>query len=360
MVEQTEPDATAEQAEPDATAAQAEPLAMTDEQRLAETARQTEADENLEKLKVKWAANLEKLKAKWAARSAENIRLHNLLPPQTRFHFAACHNLYAKVEELIKEGQIDINHRSVDQPNGALQTACLRGHAAVVDLLLLHGAAVEFTDARGLTALHFAVQRSGHKRYERVVKALIAHGADVNKPSASGKQPLHSAVLYAPSAIVKILLDAGADMFASDYNCRNVLHHVVLRRFGSDLVRNKICKMLLEEPMDVHGKLFLLEDYDYSGHDSEASDSEDEEPMFTPRDLAEALGRERIYHLLHIHEALCMNEIRNVKAAKLARVEADKKLNRVAFAMGGHERLGEKSSVMGLGPDVMGMILKLV
>ena len=80
------------------------------------------------------------------------------------------------------------------------------GHAAIVALLIQHGADVNKAGELGDTPLSSA-SCSGHTA---IVNLLLQPGADVNKADKSGYTPLHSASSFAQLESVQILLNSGA------------------------------------------------------------------------------------------------------------------------------------------------------
>jgi len=175
---------------------------------------------------------------------------------------AALEDDLATVERLVNEGA-DINYIDA-QGNFAMFTAAWEGSTKALDLFYSLGAKISFDDANllcnaayngkiasvkwlldkgedanftftktGENALHYTISKTSEidERVE-IVKILIAAGVDVNKKTLAGKStlcfmrdaylkgetPLHRAAAYGNTAIIKMLLDAGADPSAKDAN----------------------------------------------------------------------------------------------------------------------------------------------
>ena len=101
----------------------------------------------------------------------------------------------------------------------ALMCAVYCDNLPVVRLLLHADTNLHMFDGLGFTALHLAAQ---HSRTE-VMKLLLQRGAGANDR--------HEVNLFAPlmrcqeTAPIKLLLDAGADVHATDFHLSNSLHH---------------------------------------------------------------------------------------------------------------------------------------
>ena len=115
-----------------------------------------------------------------------------------------------------------------------LCNAAFNGKLDSVKWLIDKGEDANFTfTSTGENALHYTIcKMSEIDERTEIVKILIASGADVNKKTLAGKTtlcfmrdaylkgetPLHRAAAYANAAIIKMLLDAGAEPSTKDAN----------------------------------------------------------------------------------------------------------------------------------------------
>lgn len=90
-----------------------------------------------------------------------------------------------------------------------LETAVSKGNAAMVRLLLKLGANVNYLDNRKRTPLFYAGN-------VETIKILLEAGADINARDDNDETPLHCAVHNEKIAIVKYLIDNGADIEARE------------------------------------------------------------------------------------------------------------------------------------------------
>jgi cytohesin len=166
------------------------------------------------------------------------------------------------VEELVLQGA-NINYNDA-WGNSAVFSAAWEGNTKALDLYYNLGAKISFDDANllcnaaynakvdsvewllkngenanfsftstGENALHYTISKTTEMEdREEIVKTLVAAGADVNKKTLVGKPtlcfmrdaflkgetPLHRAAAYGNVAIIKMLLDAGADPAKKDAN----------------------------------------------------------------------------------------------------------------------------------------------
>jgi cytohesin len=140
----------------------------------------------------------------------------------------------------------------------ALHQACANGHYELAVFLTKQGASIELAGARGRTSLHWAAmhdhadilkylleipgatpnlgsQTDGwmplHSAIPQssaaVVRLLLEHGADVRQSVAAGASPLHIAVVYARLDLAPLLLAHGADVNARSKSGSTPLHDAV-------------------------------------------------------------------------------------------------------------------------------------
>lgn len=173
--------------------------------------------------------------------------------PQVALRFACAEGDAALVQQLLQDGQVDVNARG--ETEASLLALAARANApAVVQLLLEHGAvasgsgalaAAVSADAPSLVRMlmqheHLCrpavrVPREGFSEQNKLnallhaacsagavqtVRMLLQMGADVNDcsmtsyaPGVTGNTPLHDAALKSPELLM-LLLDAGADINA--------------------------------------------------------------------------------------------------------------------------------------------------
>ena len=95
-----------------------------------------------------------------------------------------------------------------------------------------------------------------------MVKLLLEAGADVEARDEFGDTALHEAAKRGHAAVVKLLLEAGADMEARDESGDTALHEAVsdswvritIKRGGSVESHAAVVKLLLEHGADVEAK----------------------------------------------------------------------------------------------------------
>ncbi|PGH07901.1 hypothetical protein AJ80_07941 [Polytolypa hystricis UAMH7299] len=140
------------------------------------------------------------------------------------------------------------------KPDTVLVTSCLsktplkyaayQGDVELARVLIAGGADINYspdTPAHWSHPLHCAVDSSK----EEIVKLLLDAGADVNVKNANGDTPLHSAAGSSKEEIVRLLLDAGADIDDMTKSGSTPLHSAV------SACREDIVKLLLDAGANV-------------------------------------------------------------------------------------------------------------
>ena len=129
-------------------------------------------------------------------------------------HMAAQGGHKDLMQQLLQRLDINVNNVNYQDKDGLspLLIAVLRGHEAIVHLLLEEGVDTSLTDKDGWTALMGAVI-GGH---QGLVVLLIEHGACVTARDNYGRTPLMLAVEEGHEAIVFLLLQQGATIEAHD------------------------------------------------------------------------------------------------------------------------------------------------
>ena len=121
----------------------------------------------------------------------------------------------------------------------ALARAAARGDVALLQLLITHEADVNYVDAQGQTVLMLATVHGFHAQCGNdsrlysyggnawQVRKLLAAGPRLNDRDREGNTALMLAAKYGRSDIVKILLDAGADVHLKNTHGETALIHAV-------------------------------------------------------------------------------------------------------------------------------------
>jgi ankyrin repeat protein len=125
---------------------------------------------------------------------------------------AAANGDVAEVDRLIAHGADPNSHTKLEF---ALGEAAFAGHLDVVQILIAHGANVEFSSSDlGFTALKIAA--AGGRT--EIVSYLLGHGADVNSTDAMGWTALGFAFTNGHSDVEAVLRSHGADKLADIVN----------------------------------------------------------------------------------------------------------------------------------------------
>ncbi|KAI4682832.1 hypothetical protein J4E81_009453 [Alternaria sp. BMP 2799] len=149
-------------------------------------------------------------------------------PQVTGLHIAVRAQLEAATSALLQQG-FDVHARD-RLGRTPLIVAAQHGGEAIVELLLKYGSSLDlrtddFDDSDSLdpdsvhprsTALHFA-SRNG---FVSMVRTLLAHGATVDSKDAKNATPLHHAILNDQTEVVRVLLNAKADLSSTVWSAK--------------------------------------------------------------------------------------------------------------------------------------------
>ena len=151
----------------------------------------------------------------------------------TPLHFAAYQGHGAVISALLEAGHSEDVNTETDDGQTALELAIERGHTNAIQILRTH---LEPKSAE----LRKAAQEGDLGR----VTAMLLSGADVNGRDSLGFTPLHYAAGNNRLAVVRFLIEKGADVNAQAYDIEGYRHRSVLHlpaRLGYiDVVRELI------------------------------------------------------------------------------------------------------------------------
>jgi ankyrin repeat protein len=149
-----------------------------------------------------------------------------------------------KFGQTLLRKDIELEVRDSQYSRTPLLWAAIRGHEAVVKLLLERGAELEAKDSDSRTPLLWATI-SGH---EAIIKLLLERGAELEAKGSYSLTPLLYAALHGHEAVVKLLLERGAEFEAKDSYNRTPLLYAALH--GHEAV----VKLLLERGAELEAK----------------------------------------------------------------------------------------------------------
>lgn len=100
-----------------------------------------------------------------------------------------------------------------------LHAAAHIGHEGILKLLLKNGADVDATNVANSTPIFHAVKI----KHKDIVQILVDHGANIDTVMVGDKTPLSSAIQTGCEPIVKLLLDAGVKVDTAEHKKANLL-----------------------------------------------------------------------------------------------------------------------------------------
>ena len=131
----------------------------------------------------------------------------------------------AVVQDALNEpGSQIVNTRDSTSGETALHIVTARRDLTWMSFLLGKGANVNAHDARGTTALQLAVTLG----FPEGVELLVAQKARIDEPNTAGETPLISAVHRRDTALMRLLLTAGADPDRADNSGRSARDYALL------------------------------------------------------------------------------------------------------------------------------------
>jgi ankyrin repeat protein len=159
----------------------------------------------------------------------------------------------ALIVQLLVELGADL--RSPNHGRTPLQQAACLKDPEITEILLANGADISGTTRGGQTPLHFAIACG----FERTAEVLLRGGIGINVRNDDGRTPLmlasetppkaeDPALESVPTTMVKMLIDHGADIHATDHQCCNALH-LVMQSQSADI---RIIKLLLQSGIDAN------------------------------------------------------------------------------------------------------------
>ena len=171
-------------------------------------------------------------------RSAREKEIDNSL------YWASAEGHVDVVRVLLSKGA-DVGFRGTDRST-VLQVASIKGHEKVVAMLLEAGADVNASSNSSLycNALQAAVVRGRTK----TVGTLLAGGADPNARGGLYRTPLLAAVWKSQTAILQMLLNAGAKVDGGESNSSRVLQAAM----AADTSRSDIIQQLLDAGANIN------------------------------------------------------------------------------------------------------------
>lgn len=193
-------------------------------------------------------------RATWGTSRYPRLELIKLLLSRGADFTIVDHDGQSLLQKVVQG--FDPPDRPTDPRGLAAPRASLRGDIDAIELLISLGANVGVRDYQGETVLH----RAAHEWNPEMIRMLLNAGADVEAEKSDGSTPLFELVASGPhyrcvwwttAPTMKVLLDAGANINARRNDGRTVLHElVVMVRTQSDEEGSEVLALLLDRGVD--------------------------------------------------------------------------------------------------------------
>ena len=141
--------------------------------------------------------------------------------PELSLHEAAAVGDEERVRAIVKQQGSPVIDSFARDGFTALGLAAYFGHPAIASFLVDQGANLDLAanNPMMVAPIHAAVAA----RQTAIVEMLVAAGADVNKRQQQGFTPLHAAAMNGDEGVVRLLLAHGADRGARSDNGQSAL-----------------------------------------------------------------------------------------------------------------------------------------
>jgi ankyrin repeat protein len=151
------------------------------------------------------------------------------------------------VADLIAKDLSCVN-RTTGYGMSPINLAALRGHVAIVKLLIAKGASPVEPTGSGESGLSTPLHKAAEGGRKDVAELLLANHADVNAKDNQGATPLHWAAAYGHQDVVELLLTNKADVNAKANDGATPLHYAAYGR------QTNVVVLLLANKADVNAK----------------------------------------------------------------------------------------------------------
>lgn len=143
----------------------------------------------------------------------------------TRLHYAALDDMIPICLGLLQRHPDWINACQNTRRQTPLHWACLKGHLAVVVLLLERGADPNVSDTEGYTPLTTAVQYN----FVPILHCLVQHGGLLDTVDNEGHHLMHWAAYFGHERVTDYLLVQGQTATTLDFSGRTPIHWAALK-----------------------------------------------------------------------------------------------------------------------------------